>query len=234
LDEGLEDAQAAEITSDERVRTRTPSFFFMTTPLRNRTPAYPWFGEEYTAAPAWIEAARLLKESFRFAPWPCKKGARSPSAGPTARAFEITRFKTRLRPETDEIHSSPAGELLTERGMSPLHYVRRFAMTKMLGKAHPPGPCSGWCPDVVARAVTDVRGPAGFGTRTRDATSDAALNRSDAPLVKVNEVGFLKQSGRYRERVDLEIGKASDWGARWWSRRLVQLYEEAGLVRLDK
>src|SRR5438552_6960512 len=33
----------------------------------NRTPAYPWFGEEYTAGSAWIETARLLKESFRFA-----------------------------------------------------------------------------------------------------------------------------------------------------------------------
>jgi hypothetical protein len=64
LDEGPEDAQPAEITSDERVRTRTPSVFFMAIPLRNRTPAYPWFGEEYTAAPAWIEAARLLKELF--------------------------------------------------------------------------------------------------------------------------------------------------------------------------
>jgi hypothetical protein len=32
-DEPLEDAQAAEITNDERVRTRIPSFFFMTTPL---------------------------------------------------------------------------------------------------------------------------------------------------------------------------------------------------------
>jgi hypothetical protein len=37
LVEGLEDAQAAEITSDARVRTRTPSFFFMATPLQNRT-----------------------------------------------------------------------------------------------------------------------------------------------------------------------------------------------------
>jgi hypothetical protein len=36
-----EDAQAAEITSDERIRTTTQSVFFMATPLRNRTPAYP-------------------------------------------------------------------------------------------------------------------------------------------------------------------------------------------------
>jgi hypothetical protein len=38
LVEGLEDAQAAEITSEARVRARKPSFFFMATPLQNRTP----------------------------------------------------------------------------------------------------------------------------------------------------------------------------------------------------
>ena len=63
---GLEDAQAAEITIDARVRTRTPSFFFMATPLRNRTSAYPWFVEEYTAALAWISSAGLFQETFRF------------------------------------------------------------------------------------------------------------------------------------------------------------------------
>ena len=51
--------------------------------------------------------------------------------------------------------------------------------------------------------------------------------------VELNVVEFLK-ARRYRERVDEEIGKASERGARWWSRRLVQLYEAAGLVRLDK
>ena len=44
----------------------------------------------------------------------------------------------------------------------------------------------------------------------------------------------MKALGRYRERVDIENGKASEHGARWWSRRLVEVYEEAGLVRLDK
>jgi hypothetical protein len=139
-----------------------------------------------------------------------------------------------LRPETDEIHSSSAGELLAERGMSPLQYVRRFAMTKMLDKAHPPGPCSGWCPDVVERAVTDIPDSAGFRRGIRDTPRDAAWDRGDALLLKMNEVGFLKVFGRYREQVDAEIGKASEGGARWWSRRLVQLYEDAGLVRLDK
>lgn len=98
-------------------------------------------------------------------------------------------LKTRLNPKTDKIHSSPAGELLTERGMSPLQYLRRHAMTKKLEMARP---------------------------------------------VKTNEIGFLKALGRYRERVDVEIGKASEHGARWWSRRLVEVYEEAGLVRLEK
>ena len=81
-------------------------------------------------------------------------------------------------------------------------------MTKRLGRAHPhpPGPCSGWCPDAVAHALAD----------------------------KMNEAGFLKASGLYRAQVDVEIGKASARGARWWSRRLIRLYEDARLVRLDK
>ena len=61
-----------------------------------------------------------------------------------------------------------------------------------------------------------------------DAASDAALAGSD-----VHPFGVLA-ARRYRERVDVEICKASERGARWWSRRLVQLYEDAGLVRLDK
>jgi hypothetical protein len=123
-------------------------------------------------------AARLLQEFFRFAV-----------------------LKTTLGPETGEIRSSPAGELLTERGMSPLQYFRRFTVMKALDTARPPGPCGSRCPQ--------------------------------AP-VKANEVGFSKLLGCYRELVDLEIGRASEHGARWWSRRLVQVYEEAGLVRLDK
>jgi hypothetical protein len=61
-----------------------------------------------------------------------------------------------------------------------------------------------------------------------DAAHDAALSWSDAP-----PLGVLT-ARRYRERVDVEICKASERGARWWTRRLVQLYEDAGLVRLDK
>jgi hypothetical protein len=47
-------------------------------------------------------------------------------------------------------------------------------------------------------------------------------------------VAFLATLGRYRERVDVEIGNASEHGARLWSCRLVQICEEAGWVRLEK
>ena len=109
-------------------------------------------------------------------------------------------------------------------------------MTKMLDGLlpHPPGPCSGWCPDAVAHALTDVPDSTGFRKGISDTTNDAASNCSDPLLIKKNEAGFLKASGRFREQVDVEIGQASAGGARWWSRRLVQLYEDAGLVRFDK
>jgi hypothetical protein len=55
-----------------------------------------------------------------------------------------------------------------------------------------------------------------------------------ARLVRMNESGVLKALDRYRERVDVEISKASEHGARWWSRRLVEVCQEAGLVRLEK
>ena len=106
-------------------------------------------------------------------------------------------------------------------------------MTKMHDMAHPHGLCSGWCPDVVERVITDVASAA-LSRGTRDTTSDAASNHSDALLIKMTEAGYLKAFGRYRDQVDVEIGNASARGARWWSRRLVQLYEDAGLVRLDK
>ena len=53
LEEAAEDAQAAVITSDERVRTRAPSFFFMATPFAIE-PGLSGFREEYTAPSAWI------------------------------------------------------------------------------------------------------------------------------------------------------------------------------------
>ena len=107
-------------------------------------------------------------------------------------------------------------------------------MTKMLDMARPPGPCGGRCPPVVAHPVTDVPDSAGSVRGTRDAASDEALNSGDARLVKMSAVGFLKTLGCYRELVAVEIGRASEHGARWWSRRIVEVSEEAGLVRPDK
>jgi hypothetical protein len=53
--------------------------------------------------------------------------------------------------------------------------------------------------------------------------------------VTAKEARFLEEAlRRYRERVDVEIGKASERGARRWSRRLVEGYEKAGLVCLGK
>ena len=105
-------------------------------------------------------------------------------------------------------------------------------MTKMLDMARAPGPGGGSCPRVVARPVT---GAPGSGEKeVGDATSEAMLNRSDASLVKMFRIGFLKTLGLYRELVGLEIRRASEYGARWWSRRLVELYEESGLVLLDQ
>jgi hypothetical protein len=101
-------------------------------------------------------------------------------------------------------------------------------VTKMLDMARPPSPCGGGCPHAVARPGTDVADSAGSRREMLDATHDAAVNPRDA-----HPLGVLT-ARRYRERVDVEIGKASERGARWWSRRLVQLYEDAGLVRLDK
>lgn len=107
-------------------------------------------------------------------------------------------------------------------------------MTKMLDAPRFSGPFGSRCLHVVARRINDARDSAGFGRETRDARSDAVLSRSDAPPVRTNEAGFLKEAGLYRERVDLEIGRASERGARWWTRRLVRLYEDAGMVRFDK
>ena len=105
-------------------------------------------------------------------------------------------------------------------------------MTKMHDMAHPHGLCSGWCPEVVERSITDTAS-AEFRTGTRGTTSDAASS-SESLLIKMTEAGYSRAFGRLREQVDVEIRNASERGARWWSRRLVQLYEDAGLVRLDK
>jgi hypothetical protein len=76
--------------------------------------------------------------------------------------------------------------------------------------------------------MIDTARPSSPSLRRGVSDESDALSRSDA-----NSLGVL-MARRYRERVDVEIRKASERGARWWSRRLVQLYEDAGLVRLDK
>jgi len=106
-------------------------------------------------------------------------------------------------------------------------------VTKMFDMTRPPSAYDGRRPHLVARPGTDVPGPGGFGRGMRGATSGAVSNRSDVLRVEMNAIEFLT-ARRYRERVDDEIREGSERGARWWSRRLVQLYEEAGLVRLDK
>jgi hypothetical protein len=121
----------------------------MATPLRNRTRAYSRFREEYTAARAWIEAASLLQECFRFVVLERSTFAFGGADDSGAGNNEV--LKTGLRPATAEIRSSQAGELLTERGTSPLQDPRRFAMTKMIDIARPSSPSLGRCPQVAAR-----------------------------------------------------------------------------------
>ena len=62
----------------------------------------------------------------------------------------------------------------------------------------------------------------------------ACATGRDASLVRRLEAGIRKALGLYRQLVDIEIGRASEHGARWWSRRLVDMYEESGLLRLDQ
>ena len=101
-------------------------------------------------------------------------------------------------------------------------------MTKTLDRACPSGSCCGRCPNAVTRPLAAVPGSLGAGTR------EATSTGSGASLVKRYEAGLLKTLGLYRELVGLEVGRASEYGARWWSRRLVEMSEEAGLVRLDQ
>jgi hypothetical protein len=112
--------------------------------------------------------------------------------------------------------------------------MRRLAMTRMLDITRPPGQCGGSCARVFARPVTDAPSSGGPRTEVGETTSEATLNRNDASLVKMYEIGRLKTLSLYRERVDLEIARASEDGARWWSRRLVEWCEESGLVFLDR
>ncbi|HEV8117432.1 MAG TPA: hypothetical protein VGQ32_02845 [Thermoanaerobaculia bacterium] len=77
-------------------------------------------------------------------------------------------------------------------------------------------------------------------TKMTDTAWHPALcaNAVTRPLAAVRSRAGSPDSGMpsdlYRQLVDLEIGRASEHGARWWSRRLVEVFEEAGLVRLDR
>ena len=82
-------------------------------------------------------------------------------------------------------------------------------MTKMTDSACPSTPFGVSLANAVTRPLAAVRSCAGFPS-------------SAMP------------SDLYRQLVDLEIGRASEHGARWWSRRLVEVLEEVGLVRLDR
>ena len=106
-------------------------------------------------------------------------------------------------------------------------------MPKMLELALTPGACGDSCQNGVTRPITAVSDSAGFAAGTREVTSDGTLTRGAAALVRRLEAGILRALGLARELVDLDIGRASEYGARWWSRRLVEMYEDAGFVRLD-
>lgn len=71
------------------------------------------------------------------------------------------------------------------------------------------------------KALDEVRPSGPCGSRRRQ-------------VVARSDTGVSKALALYRKLVDLEIGRASEHGARWWTRRLVEAYEEAGLVHLDK
>ena len=58
-----EDAQAAESTNSEAVKS-APNNFFMSAPFRSN-PAHPRFSEEFTARRGWIEVKELFEDSFR-------------------------------------------------------------------------------------------------------------------------------------------------------------------------
>ena len=107
-------------------------------------------------------------------------------------------------------------------------------MAKMVDGTLPSGVCCGSCPRTAARPVAGVHAFTALGGGLRGAASGAALNRRGATSVRRFGAGLLKTLSLYREMVDIEIGKGSEHGARWWSRRLVQVSEEARLVRLDR
>jgi len=76
-------------------------------------------------------------------------------------------------------------------------------------------------------AMTKVPEKAGHGVPSGSDIGNAAT----IPLIAG---GFFRGLHAYREMVELEVRRASEGGARWWSRRLVEMCEEAGLLRLEE
>jgi hypothetical protein len=64
--------------------------------------------------------------------------------------------------------------------------------------------------------------------------NEPGAGRSNAVTRPLILRGFLNGLCAYREMVAVEIGRASENGARWWARRLIEVSEQAGLVRLEK
>jgi hypothetical protein len=75
--------------------------------------------------------------------------------------------------------------------------------------------------------MTRAQTMAGHGAQSRN-------NGGNAVTIPLIAGGFFRGLHAYREMVDVEVRRASEHGARWWSRRLVEMCEEAGLLHLDK
>jgi hypothetical protein len=95
LEEAAEDAQAAVITSDERVRTRTPSFFFMATPLATEPRFFGFQGGIHRHAgldlsrptSSGIVQIRAVEERLTFTPLSGYPGGCLLAVSPDARGF---------------------------------------------------------------------------------------------------------------------------------------------------
>ena len=95
-------------------------------------------------------------------------------------------LKRTLGRESDEIHLSPAGELLTERGMSPRHHGG--SSYEEAARFHPDlsGPRVVSCLRVIGRIVVETLvAHVGFGRDMGGEAGDEALNSSMSDRVRV-------------------------------------------------
>jgi hypothetical protein len=69
LEAAPDDAQAAEITSDDRVRTRKPSFFFMTTPLEIEPRTIRGSERSTPLRPPGLRPPGFFRNCSDYAPW---------------------------------------------------------------------------------------------------------------------------------------------------------------------